>query len=553
MPRFFQLSYFCLLLRLAFILFAGISPCAFANDFGRYTDLQRNIDQNYYRPHSAEEQEYYDKIVDLRKGEGISSSRPKVVLTVGPMAAGKTRVVSELFKMGLLLRSNFAIIDPDEIKMQLTEFKNKLATLKEYANDPTLFHRQSMFVSDMLMQAAISNQRNVVYVTSMRHVESGAKLIHSIRRDHPSYQIILLNVKAPSRHLLHRSHEREQVENRLAPDELVQNSIADSERAFHILESSVDTVLQAVNDEERAPRINYVRNRGRIDSVDLQLGKATGSTRDLAIVKAAISGGAVSPSLPTADFILDCDWVLNYILADKSFQVADGISEFFSALFQLPQIRVSVFSGGNRERNESLLRGVKLNNGTNLYERLFRILSFENLRQAEKDDSRNFTDRYKKDMREISAALDLEQSIFADDQVHFAVDSEQDKSFLEVDHTYNWTESYIDRQSDPFFAEGNDSRYFPQSEFSWRLERNKLAWILGIFMESRRISLATQTSLRSSFLKLTRDAGGQRISREHVSQFKFYELGKRAMDLVNPHWQKVKLPVQVECPGVLAE
>ncbi len=198
------------------------------------------------------------------------------------------------------------------------------------------------------------------------------------------------------------------------------------------------------------------------------------------------------------DIIFDIDWTAFYsvdpkdknqadkniiFIQEKAYRPTDHLGEVLEKLSSNPQVRISFFSGGERARNESLLRSFKLPSGKSAYDISFKILSKENLTEVSTDSSLTFSERYKKVITGLIADATPERTILIDDQVNFSVKPWRAVNSLGF---FNFQVTF-----DPSKA---DKEFYPKTGVDWRNERDKsLIWLSLIEESIRRSQISNES------------------------------------------------------------
>ncbi|WP_413587098.1 hypothetical protein [Bdellovibrio sp. HCB274] len=153
----------------------------------------------------------------------------------------------------------------------------------------------------------------------------------------------------------------------------------------------------------------------------------------LLLLICAQSGPAAAAPI---DVVFDIDWTTFYTVdpknqnqmdekaiavGDKVYRPTDHLGEMLEKLLQIPDVRISFFSGGDRARNESLLSAFKLPSGRSALDISYKVLSKENLLTVSDDASLGFADRHKKKLDGVLPGAHKDRTILIDDQVKFAV------------------------------------------------------------------------------------------------------------------------------------
>lgn len=219
-----------------------------------------------------------------------------------------------------------------------------------------------------------------------------------------------------------------------------------------------------------------------------------------------------SPAAPI-DIVFDIDWTTFYtvhpdkpnqaddkaiIVEGKAYRPTDHLGEVLEKLSQRPEVRISFFSGGERSRNETLLKAFKLPSGRSAYDIAYKVLSKENLTTVSEDASLGFSERYKKSMAGILPGATAERTILVDDQVNFAVKPWKAVASLGV---FNFQKEF-----DPSNAR---EAYFPKDKEQWLAERDKALMWQALLEEA----LSSNALKKQSFAQVAEDLWSQKSHR----------------------------------------
>ncbi|UOF01270.1 hypothetical protein [Bdellovibrio reynosensis] len=229
-----------------------------------------------------------------------------------------------------------------------------------------------------------------------------------------------------------------------------------------------------------------------------------------------ITMASVAFASPTApiDIVFDIDWTTFYtahpdkpnqgddkviIVEGKAYRPTDHLGEVLEKISSRPDVRISFFSGGERSRNETLLKAFKLPSGRSAYDIAYKVLSKENLTTVSEDASLGFSERYKKSMAGILPGATAERTILVDDQVNFSVKPWKAVASLGV---FNFQKE--------FDASKANEAYFPKSKEEWRAERDKALMWQALLEEALSSSNAHK---KQSFAQIAEDLWAQKSHR----------------------------------------
>lgn len=182
------------------------------------------------------------------------------------------------------------------------------------------------------------------------------------------------------------------------------------------------------------------------------------------------------------DIVFDLDWTLIgevksttdiaaseiLVYEQERYRLLPGARELIRSLLAEGRVRISFFSGGQRERNEAVLKQVMVD-GQSLYDLAYKVLSRGDLTDlsAEVASDARFSERYKKDLRLVNP--DLTKVIMIDDNDLFAVDESQRRNFIWLGETFENLEHYSTQATLKMQA-----KYRPKNYSSWLSSRLKL-------------------------------------------------------------------------------
>lgn len=233
--------------------------------------------------------------------------------------------------------------------------------------------------------------------------------------------------------------------------------------------------------------------------------------------------------------VFDLDWTLFSEFDPKIIQpnpenvfVVEGKSYFLTPyakdlirFLHESGVRISFFSGGHKERNLALLQSVQIEGLGSLEDVSYRILNREHLTVISSDVSKPFTDRYKKDLKNIHKNLD--EIIIVDDDFRFTVNLDQKKNMFWLGPTYQVLEGFDQL---PLYA-NSATTYLPATEEAFDLAQNKLLIIKEALREAMFIQEAKQISWREAVFEV------QQKLEFKFAKYNQYSLNLKRKGLVN--------------------
>ncbi|WP_374029171.1 hypothetical protein [Bdellovibrio bacteriovorus] len=229
--------------------------------------------------------------------------------------------------------------------------------------------------------------------------------------------------------------------------------------------------------------------------------------------------------LPPIDIIFDIDWTTFYTIdpkdpaqqtsenvsvEGKTYRATDHLGKVIEILLKdHPEVRISFFSGGERTRNEQLLKTVRLSDGRTLFDIAYKVLSKEHLTVVSQNENLGFSERYKKVVEKHIPDWNPARTILIDDQKNFAV--KPLKAVSSLGH-FNFQKR--------FNARAATELYYPSDVHSWDMERNKallwLAMLESSIQESRQSGTDFATATENTWKMHAEDTVFLRKGRSHL-------------------------------------
>ena len=202
--------------------------------YGKYIHLRKKLDYNYHCNYNYQRQMIQDDIItnllhnNVEGGGGSNAPtkkkdanaqqlttttipetekteitktnhHPWVIFTAGAMGVGKSYTIQHLLTSQRLTRQQqFLNIDTDEIRYQLPEIH-----LLEQKNAGEYTQKEAGYLSELLMQAGLADNRNCIVDGSLRDSCWYERYFHNLRTKFPHYRIAILHVTA-SRETIHK-------------------------------------------------------------------------------------------------------------------------------------------------------------------------------------------------------------------------------------------------------------------------------------------------------------------------------------------------------------
>jgi len=177
--------------------------------------------------------------------DGSGSDSPWLVLTCGPMGAGKGWVLGWMSANGILPLEKVSKIDPDAFKLRMPEWSIYSQQNIEVAGSMT--HSESSYISEIAQRLAMNNGMDVWVDGSLRQWKWYQQELQRIRKRHPQYRIAIIAIDAPEHMIESNIEKRAEQTGRHIPPELRQASTQGIERGLRELTHLVDLIAHVSN------------------------------------------------------------------------------------------------------------------------------------------------------------------------------------------------------------------------------------------------------------------------------------------------------------------
>lgn len=178
--------------------------------YGKYKEIRSKLDYTFHSKYTYERTQFQDKLIDSllpyyntqvfdsTNPDVIcnQATRPWIVFTAGAMGAGKTHTIKVLHKQQLFPLHSFVLVDPDQIRQHLPEYKIFIETNPENAG--YLTRKESGMISEIIIQTALQRQQNVLVDGTLRDSQWYKHFIVQLRQTYPMIQIGIIHVTAPT-------------------------------------------------------------------------------------------------------------------------------------------------------------------------------------------------------------------------------------------------------------------------------------------------------------------------------------------------------------------
>jgi hypothetical protein len=424
---------------------------------GKFEGVRRLNQLSYPTQFSRARQKFQNGLMEKLLERGQTSHYPRIIFTSGPLGSGKSTSLQELESLGYLPKGEFLLIDPDEVRELLPEYKDFLkGPYSDYAAHLT--HHEAMQISDMMMEKALKEGKNIVVSASMRDHLHYSKLVERVRKTSPNYTLEMVRINRAPEKVLEVNQGKNLISRRgrITPMPLVVNSIVEVEETAGKMEPMFDRVVQIDNNGAK-PLIAAIRNRPRPEG------------RRIAHAFFDLDWTIVYPLSKPASSYGGEGWKL-VEAQGQAYRVSEHLDELVEEIRRNPHVRMGIASGGTTARNIELLKAIKPPSleGKSLYDFIDILISNEDLRKG-KAGAKAFDRLMRKPINEpIMVTGD------------FALFDDQRGWIRSLGGKGAWTGKtyeYFPTWKDAKAAIGNpafDQRFVPKSEAEWLAERDKL-------------------------------------------------------------------------------
>uniref|UniRef100_A0A7S1BFA9 Zeta toxin domain-containing protein n=1 Tax=Corethron hystrix TaxID=216773 RepID=A0A7S1BFA9_9STRA len=191
----------------------------------QFAEIRSTLDYTYHSNYAFERQRLQDEIissmlhsasiVDVNGDTCTTPTEPWLVFTAGAMGAGKGHTIRNLVERKLLPLQGFVVVDPDEVRQFLPEYKIYIKENPMMAGELT--RKEAGFICEILTQAALQSGKNVLVDGSLRDSDWYIQYFAQLRADYPVLRLAILHVTAPREAVLERAQKRGEMTGRKIP------------------------------------------------------------------------------------------------------------------------------------------------------------------------------------------------------------------------------------------------------------------------------------------------------------------------------------------------
>jgi dephospho-CoA kinase len=208
----------------------------------RFTEFRRGWKYKY-TPTRVET--VHNPILRKKMQEGTVSDAPMLIFTSGSMGVGKGFSVKSLMNSGIIDPSKYLIIDPDEIKAMIPEFKEFLAA--DPLRAARFVHTESGHIQEQLTELALKSGKNVIIDGSLGAYDWWRTEIPRLQAVYPRYTTAIITVSTDVETQEERIASRAQIEGRDIEEEIWRKNREEVEASVAKLRHLVDFQVQVEN------------------------------------------------------------------------------------------------------------------------------------------------------------------------------------------------------------------------------------------------------------------------------------------------------------------
>jgi len=203
------------------------------------TQKKYKLKNGKYKPARAKK---HKKYIDSKLAEGVTAAKgekPIVWLMGGGGASGKGTVLKKLQKDGVISKKGFVHIDPDDVKLNIDEYK-EISKKGDY-RAASVVHGESSDVAKALQVAATDKKLNMIIDKTLGKQEKALKLIQDLKDS--GYDVRMVGVTIDPSEALVRALTRYYGSGRLVPPKMIIKAHKGFNAAFPAYAKKVDSAL----------------------------------------------------------------------------------------------------------------------------------------------------------------------------------------------------------------------------------------------------------------------------------------------------------------------
>jgi predicted ABC-type ATPase len=154
---------------------------------------------------------------------GASSLCQWMILTAGPIGAGKSTCLQVLLSAEIQKCQNFIIVDMDDIREKLPESHSlKDSAPLEYG---TATQKEAGCIAEIAVSVALARGRSVVVDGSLSNIDWYISYLRDIKSSRPELKIMIAHVTADKQQILSRVSRRAAISGRQVPKDVLRQSL----------------------------------------------------------------------------------------------------------------------------------------------------------------------------------------------------------------------------------------------------------------------------------------------------------------------------------------
>lgn len=192
---------------------------------------------------------------------------PDSLLLGGGSAVGKS-TISTLFLDSYKENGEpITHIDADKIKEHLPEYKEMIESESEDIKAKAAFyvHDESSDIAEELLQICIQKRHNFMYDGTMKNAEKYERIIERLRR--ANFKITAIIVDIPLQLALERAQKRYEIEGRMVPGHVIEESHMKVADTFSRIKNEVDSYIMYDNTKKPPVMFTYKPSKDQPEMV----------------------------------------------------------------------------------------------------------------------------------------------------------------------------------------------------------------------------------------------------------------------------------------------
>lgn len=222
---------------------------------GKYSHQRKKLDYSYHQHYHPSRQVLQDEIIDkysqVEIDDGVYTCEvPEenwLVFTAGPMGVGKSHALRHLHDVGVFPLKAFVYIDPDELRMNLPEFKGY--NDRDPATAGRLTQKEVGYLSEVMTLNALEEGKNALVDGSLRDKEWYDSYISKLKQLFPKLKIAIIQITASKENVIARALKRAETTGRHVPEHVILTAMNDVPASVEALQRYADFTAIFNNDE----------------------------------------------------------------------------------------------------------------------------------------------------------------------------------------------------------------------------------------------------------------------------------------------------------------